>query len=233
MQLTIRDVSQLLNISERTIYRWIKEKTIPAYKIHDQYRFNKAELMEWAAANKISVSPEIFHEPESLSGTVPTLSEALKDGGIYYRVEGDNKESVIKSSVELMKLPEDVDKDFLIKVLMAREELGSTGVGDGIAVPHVRNPIVLNVSHCLVGLSFLEKPVDFGAVDGKPVHCLFMMVSPTARVHLYLLSRLAFALRDEAFSKAILGHDTRESIFRELERVESSVKSPADGAKNN
>jgi PTS system nitrogen regulatory IIA component len=228
MQLTIRDVSELLNISERTIYRWIKQKTIPAYKIHDQYRFNKAELMEWAAANKISVSPEIFHEPESPTGSVPSLAEALKAGGIHYRVEGKDKEAVIRASVESIKLPEDVDKDFLIKVLLAREELGSTGVGDGIAIPHVRNPIVLNVSHCLVGLSFLEKPVDFGAIDGKPVHCLFMLVSPTARVHLYLLSRLAFALRDAAFNKAILEHDTRDAIFRELERVEKSVKGPAD-----
>lgn len=232
MQLTIRDVSRLLNISERTIYRWIKQRTIPTYKIHDQYRFNKSELMEWAAANKINVSPEIFSEPESLSGNIPSLSEALKAGGVYYRVEGNDKEAVIRSSVELMKLPEDVDKDFLIKILLAREELGSTGVGDGIAIPHVRNPIVLNVSHCLVGLSFLEKPVDFGAVDGKPVHSLFMLVSPTARIHLYLLSRLAFALKDEAFKEAVLRQDTREVIFRELERVEGLMKNPVPPAGN-
>jgi PTS system nitrogen regulatory IIA component len=232
MQLTIRDVSRLLNISERTIYRWIKQRTIPTYKIHDQYRFNKSELMEWAAANKINVSPEIFSEPESLSGNIPSLSEALKAGGVYYRVEGNDKEAVIRSSVELMKLPEDVDKDFLIKILLAREELGSTGVGDGIAIPHVRNPIVLNVSHCLVGLSFLEKPVDFGAVDGKPVHSLFMLVSPTARIHLYLLSRLAFALKDEAFKEAVLRQDTREVIFKELERVEGLMKNPVPPAGN-
>jgi nitrogen PTS system EIIA component len=64
MQLTVRDISKLLNISERTIYRWIKEKTIPAYKIHDQYRFNRSEIMDWATANKIGVSCEIFKEPE-------------------------------------------------------------------------------------------------------------------------------------------------------------------------
>ncbi len=232
MQLTIRDVSKLLNISERTIYRWIKQKSIPAYKIHDQYRFNKAELMEWAAANKVGVSPEIFREPELASGSVPSLSEALKSGGIHYRVEGKNKETVIKASVDLLKLPEDIDKDFLIKVLLAREELGSTGVGDGIAIPHVRNPIVLNVSHCLVGLAFLEKPVDFGAIDGKPVHCLFTLVSPTARVHLYLLSRLAFALRDEAFKQAVLRHDAREVIFKELERSERAMKDPARQTKD-
>ena len=48
MQLTVRDVARLLNVSEKTIYRWIKEASIPAYRVNEQYRFNRAELLEWA-----------------------------------------------------------------------------------------------------------------------------------------------------------------------------------------
>ena len=68
-----------------------------------------------------------------------------------------------------MKLPDDVDREFLYQVLLAREALGSTGIGDGIAIPHVRNPIVLHLSRPTVTLCFLEQPVDFGALDGQPV----------------------------------------------------------------
>ena len=59
-------------------------------------------------------------------------------------------------------------REFLYQILLARESLGSTGIGDGVAIPHVRNPVVLHVSEPVVTLSFLETPIDFHALDGKP-----------------------------------------------------------------
>jgi PTS system nitrogen regulatory IIA component len=104
--------------------------------------------------------------------------------------------------------------------------MASTAIGDGIAIPHVRNPIVLHVPRSMVTLCFLERPVDFGALDGKPVHCLFTMVSPTVRAHLHLLSRLAFALRDAGFLEIVRRQGLRDQILDELRRVESSVLPP-------
>ena len=213
MQLTVRDVAKLLNISEKTIYRWINQGSLPAYRINDQYRFNRAELLEWAISRKISVSEEIFQEPEIASASIPSLAEAIYQGGVYYRLEGTDKESVLRSVVEVMRLPEEVDREFLLRVLLARENLESTGIGDGVAIPHVRSPIVLNVSHPMITLCFLEKPVDFGALDGKPVHTLFSLISPTTRAHLHLLSRLAFGLRDPHFKSVILRQGLREEIL--------------------
>jgi len=184
MQLTVRDVAGLLNVSERTIYRWIKEGAIPAYRISEQYRFHRAEILEWATARRIGVSVEIFEEADAASHPLPSLSEALQAGGIAYRVGGTDKSSVLRSAVEAMRLPDEVDREHLLRVLAAREEMASTAIGDGIAIPHVRNPIVLHVPRSMVTLCFLERPVDFGALDGRPVHCLFTMVSPTVRAHL-------------------------------------------------
>jgi len=70
-------------------------------------------------------------------------------------------------------------------------------------VPHVRNPVVLHVTRPQVSLCFLDHPVDFGALDGKPVHTLFAIVSPTVRAHLKLLSRLAYLLKDERLRRVI------------------------------
>ena len=89
-----------------------------------------------------------------------------------------------------------MDQDFLLRVLLAREALESTGIGDGIAIPHVRNPVVLHVSRPMITLCFLEQAVDYGALDGKPVNTVFSLISPTVRAHLRLLSRLSFALQD-------------------------------------
>src|SRR5438067_6676418 len=122
-----------------------------------------------------------------------------------------------------MNLPYEVDREFLYHVLLAREALGSTGIGKGIAIPHVRNPIVLHLSRPMVTLCFLERAVDFGAIDRKPVTTLFTLISPTVRAHLHLLSRLGFALRDPKFKKAVLGQSTREEIVEALRRVEHSM----------
>lgn len=223
MDMTVRDASRVLNVSEKTIYRWITKGVLPAYRINEQYRLNRAELLEWVSSRRnLPISPEIFDDQESRGGALPTLATALRAGGIVYRVGGKDKAGVLRSVVECMHLPDAVDRDFLHQVLMAREALGSTAVGEGVAVPHPRNPIVLRVESPLVNLSFLEEPVDFGALDGQKVHTLFSLVSPTVRVHLHLLARLAFALRNDEFKDALRNQLSREQIIGILERVEAS-----------
>jgi len=223
MQLTVRDVSELLKVSERTVYRWIKQETIPAYKIHDQYRFNRSEILEWATANKIGVSPELFHEPAENDKDTVSIFDALKRGGIHYRIQGADKPSVLRSVVDVLHLPQDVDRDFLLKVFLAREELGSTGVGDGIAIPHARSPIVLHVDQPFISLCFLEQSVDFGSLDGKPVTCLFTLISPTVRGHLKMLSRIAYILKDELVKDAVISQKSRDIILKEIQRVEEKL----------
>lgn len=223
MKLTVHDAAHLLSVSEKTIYRWIKQGVLPAYQISDQYRFNRAELLEWATSRKINVSPEIFSEPEGGETPPPSVLEALKSGGIHYRIAGATKGCVLRSVVDAMRLPEEVNREFLYQVLLAREALGSTGVGDGIAIPHVRNPIVLHLSRPIVTLCFLETPIDFGALDGKPVTTLFTLISPTVRAHLHLLSRLGFALHDAAFKDTILRQAGRDEILASLEQIEKAL----------
>ena len=170
------------------------------------------------------MAPEILKEDETSSVRMPSLVEALQAGGVVYRLGGTDKQSVLRAVVEAMRLPEEVDREFLFQVLAAREALASTGIGEGVAIPHVRNPIVLHVPSATVTLCFLERPVDFNALDGKPVRCLFTLVSPTVRAHLHLLSRLAFALRDPRFKEAIRRAAMRDEIVAELRRVETSLE---------
>jgi PTS system nitrogen regulatory IIA component len=227
MQLGVREVAELLNVSEKTVYRWLKQGKLPAYRVNEQYRFNRAELLEWATSEKLQVSPSLFTDPEGSGQPLPMLADALRAGGIIYRVGGSDKTAVLRSVVELMPLPEEVDREFLIQVLLARESLGSTGIGDGIAIPHVRNPIVMHITRPMVTLCFLERPVDFGALDGKPVHTLFTLVSPTIRAHLHLLSRLSFAMREPRFRGAVASQGSREEILDAARQCDAFCGRPA------
>ena len=122
-----------------------------------------------------------------------------------------------------MHLPEEVDREFLYQILLARENLGSTGIGDGIAIPHVRNPIVLHITQPMITLCFLEHPINFGALDGEPVDTLFTLISPTVRTHLQLLSRLGFVLQNPAFKDALKKKLPSDKILEELARAESAL----------
>jgi PTS system nitrogen regulatory IIA component len=224
MKLTVKDVAGLLNISEKTVYRWIGERKLPGYRLSGQYRFNQAELAEWATANRINVSPRIYEEPEGDSGPLPELSEAMDAGGVFYRLAGTNKPAALRSVVEVLRLPDQVDREFLLQVLLAREALESTAIGDGIAIPHVRNPIVLHLPQPMVTLCFLETPVDFGALDGQPVHTLFTLISPTIRANLHLLSRLAFALRNPDFKALIVRQAGRDEVLAAVKRISESLR---------
>jgi len=231
MQLTVKDVAGLLDISEKTVYRWVEERKLPGYRMNGQYRFNRAELLEWSTANRINVSPRIFEEPESQSAPLPELSDALELGGIFYRLAGASKPAVLRSVVEILRVPDKVDREFLLQVLLAREALESTAIGDGIAIPHVRNPIVLHVPQPTMTLCFLEKPVDFGALDGQKVHTLFTFISPTVKAHLHLLSRLAFALRNPDFKALVVQQAGRDEILAAARKISDGLRAPVEATK--
>jgi PTS system nitrogen regulatory IIA component len=230
MQLTVRDVSKVLGVSEATITRWIKQRGLPARHVAGQYRFNRAEVLEWATAQNLKVAPDLFDRLDDEVDAVPTLSEALEAGGIFADLPDTSKERALRALVGVLPLPGEVDRELLLRLYLAREASASTAIGDGIALPHVRNPIVLQVPRPTITLAYLEKPVDFGALDGKPVHVLFSLVSPTTHSHLQLLSRLSFALHDAAFRAAVLRHAPREEILAQLRRVEACMAPPAGKA---
>src|SRR5512144_2236810 len=77
-KLTVREAAALLECSEKSVYRWIRQGLLPAYRINDQYRINRAELLEWATARKLHVSPEIFAAPEGEGGLPPALEDARR-----------------------------------------------------------------------------------------------------------------------------------------------------------
>jgi len=223
MMIDVKEVASLLSVSEKTIYRWISKNEIPAYKIGEGYRFNRVELMEWATAKKIRVSYDIFDESFDVSGAMPSLIEAITTGGIHYRIPGSDRATVLKSIVNIMHLPEDVDKEFLVGALLARENLGTTAIGDGIAIPHVRHPIISHVNKPIMALCFLEKPIDFNALDSKPVDTVFTIITHTVRSHLHILSRLSYALHQPEVRNVIKAAAGRQEILDALSGFEGSL----------
>jgi PTS system nitrogen regulatory IIA component len=102
--------------------------------------------------------------------------------------------------------------------------MGSTGIGHGIAVPHVRNPIVLQVNEPLVSLCLLAHPVDFDAIDGQPVHALFTLISPTVPIHLRMLAALSYLLQDDELRRLVQQRAAAARLLERMRTLEHSAR---------
>lgn len=223
MNLSVRDAARLLSVSEKTIYRWIKQNIVPVYKIHESYRFKRAELIEWATSRRRGVSSATFVEPETDPLPLPSLAEALDNGGVFYRIEGRTRDDVLRDVVNHLRLPEEVDRHDLGRALIAREVQASTGIGAGVAISHPLNPVLFEVSQPTLTLCFLEEPVDFRALDGQPIRVLFTLIAPTLRLHYHLLSKLGFILKNPLFMHKLQSEASREVLFAALHQAESAL----------
>ncbi len=226
MDLRVRDVARLLNVSEDTVYRWAEEGSLPAHRIGEQFRFNRVELQEWAATHGHRVSPRLFAAQSPADGQ-PSLHDALQRGGIYFDIPGTRRDKVLAAVAELPGIPARVDRSLLRQLLIGRETLAPTAVGGGIALPHPRDPLVVKVDEPYVLLCFLKEPVDFRATDGRPVRVLLTLLSPSIRVHLQLLAKLAFALHDEMLLRLLSGTPSREAVLERFRVLESEPRAAA------
>lgn len=201
MELKMKDVMDIFELPEKEIVRFIKSKALPVHTINHQDLFNKEEVKVWAIKNNIPLSEKIL----SLAGSdIPvSLSGLINRGGIIYNIPGNNTVELLTGAVNRMKLPSEVNKTDVLASLIEREEMMPTGVGRGIAIPHPRNPIIADVDHESITVCSLASPVDYGSVDGKPVHTLFIILSANAKRHLEILSKLLFLCQQADFVKML------------------------------
>jgi PTS system nitrogen regulatory IIA component len=147
----------------------------------------------------------------------------LAAGGIHHDVPGQDRSTVLREVASRLPLPAEVDRAFVTAVLEAREAMGSTGIGDGIAIPHVRNPILLQVGEPSVTLCLLREPVEFDAIDGRPVHALFTVVSATVPAHLRILAQLGFALHDEPLRELLRTRAPGPALLARIGEIEQRL----------
>jgi PTS system nitrogen regulatory IIA component len=129
----------------------------------------------------------------------------------------------LKHAVEQLRLPEGADREMVLNELLNREEIASTGMGKGVAIPHPRSALNLNLEHPIITMAFLEQPVDFNAVDGEDVFVLFLVLSPNTQTHLKLLSRLSMCLRDKEFMALLRKKAGENDLLSKIEQIEMKL----------
>jgi PTS system nitrogen regulatory IIA component len=227
MHLSVKDVAELLNVSEKTIYRMIQHETIPCFRVGGQWRFDRREISSWIedtrAFSYATAIDKYDEDEESIS-----ISEFLQRGGIYFNVPGATKDQVIKACLDQVqtKIPQ-VDTKKLYSSIIDREALCPTAVGQRIALPHPKSFGKFTASS-YIALCRLEKPVPFGAVDNEDVDILFFIFPKSERRFLRIQAKLLRLLRDEEVLAAIKkpqleSANAAEDIYKVLSKKETEI----------
>jgi PTS system nitrogen regulatory IIA component len=143
--------------------------------------------------------------------------------GVLYGVPGDDKTNALMAVVERLHLPEGVNRDLVIEELLRREDIASTGIGQGIALPHPQNATALQMPESLVSLAFLTQPIDYGAPDELPVQAIFVILSRDHSQHLRLLGQMGRLLQQAHVVEALAHQLPAEELLAVFRRVETEL----------
>jgi PTS system nitrogen regulatory IIA component len=207
MDLKIKDVAELLNLSETTIRRWLGEGKIPAYRINHQYRFSRIEIENWmmrcklknsqsnlSALHEAQIYPPVDEDPHDISfrGGMHhfCLYRAIHQGEVFAAISGATKEEIIRGTTKAIAQKLNVDAEVLSELLIDREKLMPTALNNGMAVPHARD-LFRKGPLDMVFVVYPSEPIEYGALDGMPAHTLFFLFAGNDKGHLQLLAKLA------------------------------------------
>lgn len=233
MDLKIKDVADLLNVSETTIRRWLADNKIPAYRINHQYRFSRIEIEDWVMSHKLEPnhhSKEVLETPseqQNHPGLAPgnqqfSLFRALHKGGVVHNVKGNTKEEVVRSCSMTIGKKLGLDGEVLTDLLLDREKLTPTALNNGIAIPHARD-FLLDSLHDVVTIAFPENPVPYGAMDGQPVHTLFFLFASQDKRHLHLLAKIALLSSQPKALEFLQSQPSKNSLLTYVKDWESKI----------
>lgn len=142
------------------------------------------------------------------------ISELLSDQAIVADLQAVDKDRVLVEMTEaLVSGQPNLDRDKVVEVLQEREKLGSTGIGDGVAIPHGK---LGGIPELMLAFGRSRKGVDFEAMDGQPAHLFFLLVAPeeSVGVHLKTLARISKLLKDAAVRQKLLDAESSEAIYQ-------------------
>jgi PTS system nitrogen regulatory IIA component len=144
------------------------------------------------------------------------LVEILEEDNIIPELKASDKKGVLEELTESISSHEpSVDKAALVKVLVERERLGSTGIGDGVAIPHGK---LSSVRHPIISFGRSKQGLDFDSMDGQPAYLFFLIVAPenSSGFHLQVLARIAKILKNSAFRKKLLEAANRVELYQAI-----------------
>lgn len=223
MALSINEVAARLNLPLETVHRWVRQGKIPMQRRGGSYVIRREMLERWADEHKLEIQDRSTREgpKEAEEAEFDSILQAMQRGGVFYDIQSADRESALRSAVQHIPNIAADARSLIVDKLLERERLASTGIGHGIALPHPRSHLEIDLESPQITTCFLDRPVSYDAIDAQPVQVLMVLLSQSTKQHLVMLSKLSFFLRDPAFRSQLLTKPSRSDIFDKIAELES------------
>ena len=212
--MTIEEVAEYLRVSERTVYDWAQKGQLPCGKLGTTWRFKRSDIEGW-------VNDRLSKSNSTSSGTSPVTSSFVLTPERVILLDDPSKKEVLTKLVDLLaETPFVQDRDQLLKGILEREVLMSTGIGSGIGVPHVR---IESVTDLVMAVAVCKQPVkDYTSLDELPVQIVCMLAARTDQHTKYIrtLSGISSRLKDPLSRAQIIDCDDPATICKLLTETE-------------
>ena len=211
--LTIDEVAKYLRVSERTVYEWAQRGEIPAGKIGTAWRFKKSDLEKWV--NERLSSNRLIPQAGSIQ-----LENIISPDRVLFLNYSSKRDALLALADNIATAPQIKNRQELAEEILKREELMSTAIGRGIAIPHIR---LASVTDLVVSVGISQTDItDFQALDDEPVRLLFMIAAAYSQ-HAYYLQSLSFfsaKLKSRELRNALLASTSPQEAYAVLVRTQ-------------
>lgn len=212
--LTLKEVADYLKVAEKTVLRMIGNREIPCAKVGNQWRFRRDLLDTWLLTRMQAGESAALTE----SAPIP-ISRATGPGLISVDIASGTKRRVLRQLAEVLAMQRPVDDiATFVDALLRREELASTGIGSGVAVPHVRELKSAPTEGPDIVVGVCREGTPFDSLDDEPTCLFFLISSKSIPVHLKLLSEVARLARDGELVRALIGAADPQAVWSLLVR---------------
>ena len=204
--LTIEEVAKYLRVSDRTVYDWAQKGEILAGKIGTVWRFKKSEVENW-------VNSKLSSSSFSQNDSEVQIKNILSTDRIVFINHSSKHDAIVQLSQVLATAPQIKNAQELTQEILKREELMSTAIGKGIAIPHVR---LSSVTDLVMAVGVCKKPIaDYQTIDDTPVDLLFMIAAAYNQHSLYLktISHFCGKLKQEGLHESIINAKDAQEVF--------------------
>jgi nitrogen PTS system EIIA component len=229
--MNLQELSAMLGMDIRQAEKLAQRGGIPCQKVGGELRFNRAKITEWLQQRMGTLEKNNL---KSMDAGITAHRQALPDEAIVTpllhpqaictRLAARTKNSVLKELVALaMETGQLYDGEALLEALLQREELCSTGMEAGVAIPHPRRPLPYAIAQPILVVANTPQGIGFGAPDGKLTDLFFMTCSMDDRHHLHILARLCRMLHDGKLAQALREANTVEEYMELMQQSEMKV----------
>lgn len=221
--MTLEEVADYLQVSEKSVLRMAQSGKIPAAKVASQWRFMRSVVDDWLMAQmeipSVRSAPARKEPPK-----LPLLTELIPPALMNLEVQPGRKEAILKQLVDPLRSSKILRQPRrFLDSLVERESMVSTGIGHGIALPHPRRPIPALFKEPNVVLGVCREGADFEAMDHQRTYVFFLLCAPTEDVQLRLLARIIQLGRHITAIENIKRAPSKEAVTDILRAAEDYV----------